>query len=279
MDEKKSVLQKYGRLFGLIVAIVVAVLIVWRVFGDTLTQMLYLLHNGNSDDIQTFLEEEGSWHGMIATILLSMIQVISIFLPGFAIQIAAGILYGWWKAFLLCYCGFLLGNILVFTVSRQMGAHIKEVANISNDKKNNWIREKMKTTKPGFVVAFVNLLPILPNGIIPYIAANSTIGYLDYVGSLAVSCWLQILMNCIAGHFLIKGEYLFMVLALSFQIALVIFVALKRKTIMNFIPGQTVGQAVKQAEDAAQKTEDPETAVNNTERSAAEKADETSAVK
>ncbi|MEE1114229.1 MAG: hypothetical protein UHN88_04045, partial [Eubacterium sp.] len=45
------------------------------------------------------------------------------------------------------------------------------------------------------------------------------------------------LFNCLAGGFLKNGQYLFMVLALSLQVGLLVLVTFKRKWIMSLIPG------------------------------------------
>ncbi|MBO5565155.1 MAG: hypothetical protein J5935_06030 [Lachnospiraceae bacterium] len=51
-----------------------------------------------------------------------MVQVISIVVPGIAVQIAAGIIYAWWKAFFACYIGFVCGHALVFFIVRRIHA-------------------------------------------------------------------------------------------------------------------------------------------------------------
>ena len=169
-------------------------------------------------------------------IAMSALQVVSIVLPGFAIQIAAGIIYGGVRSFFMCYFGFILGNVLVFGFARKMGNQISNIANIDKPK-NNWIREKMASANPAFVVGFVNLLPILPNGIIPYIAARSSIRSYEYVMAICVTSWIQILFNCAAVGFLKRGQYLYMFLALGIQIGLLVFATLKRKWIISLIPG------------------------------------------
>lgn len=237
--EKKdfsSFWRKHWKLFAYIGVLAVAVLLIWFAFGDMIPQYLKLLRGGDEKEIELFINREASWKGPLSIIVLAALQVVSIVFPGFAIQIASGVIYGWFHSFLMCYFGFLLGNLLVFFFARRMGNQIAGFAPVKKNK-NSWIKEKLKTTKPEFVVAFVNLLPILPNGIIPYIAAGSSITTLHYFIAIAVTSWIQIFFNCLAGGFIKHGQYLFMVLALGFQISVLIFVTLKRKWLMSLIPG------------------------------------------
>ncbi|MGN0361327.1 MAG: TVP38/TMEM64 family protein [Bilifractor sp.] len=228
--------KKHWKLFAYIAILAIAIFVIWFAFGDMIPQYLKLLHSGDEKEIERFISKEASWKGPISIILLAALQVVSIVFPGFAIQIASGVIYGWFRSFLMCYFGFLLGNLLVFFFARKMGNQIAGFAPVKKNK-NSWIREKLKTTKPEFVVAFVNLLPILPNGIIPYIAAGSSISTLNYFLAIALTSWIQIFFNCLAGGFIKHGQYLFMVLALGFQVCVLIFVTLKRKWLMSLIPG------------------------------------------
>lgn len=218
---------------GLLAAVVALVI---AVFGDSIPTYIQLLRDGDEEAIEAYISAQNPWTGTLTIMLLSALQVVSIVFPGFAIQIASGVIYGWSRSFLMCYGGFLIGNTGVFLFARHMGRQIVGFAPKKKNK-NNWIREKMKTTRPGFIVAFVNLLPILPNGIIPYLAAGSSISLPGYFVAIAISSWVQILFNCLAGGFLKNGQYLFMVLALSLQVGLLVLVTFKRKWIMSLIPG------------------------------------------
>ena len=232
----KKFFQKYGKLILLIALLVLIIIILWALFGDSLPALFHLLKEGDEEAIEAYIQQEGFWKGALAVIAMSALQVVSIVLPGFAIQIAAGIIYGGVRSFFMCYFGFILGNVLVFGFARKMGNQISNIANIDKPK-NNWIREKMASANPAFVVGFVNLLPILPNGIIPYIAARSNIRSYEYVMAICVTSWIQILFNCAAGGFLKRGQYLYMFLALGIQIGLLVFATLKRKWIISLIPG------------------------------------------
>ena len=236
MDRTGGFLKKYGRLILLIGLLVLAVILVWTAFGGSMRAYFHLLSEGNEQEIESYVSHTAMWKGVLTMILLSAMQVISVVFPGFAIQIAAGAIFGWWRALLMCYGGFLLGNLGVFLVARRMGS---EISGFTPKKKpkNTWVRNKMRGTRPSFVVALLNLIPIVPNGIVPYMAAGSSISLGGFLGAIAATSWLQILFNTLAGNFLKNGQYFFMVLAIGFQVVLVLVVAKNRKKIMAWLPG------------------------------------------
>jgi uncharacterized membrane protein YdjX (TVP38/TMEM64 family) len=221
----------------LVCSLVLILALIWIVFGETLSGLFHLLMRGDAQEIEHFLEQEGQWKGILSTIILAILQVVSIFLPGFAIQIAAGVIYGWWKAFLICYTGYVLGNFLVFVIARRLGTHAAAIISGQGKKrkKANLLTEKMKDTRPSLVVAVTTLLPVVPNGIIPYIASTSSIRRIRYMEAVMSTAWVQIFINCLAGNFLISGHYFFMAIAITFQIILMVIVAVKGNAIMDMI--------------------------------------------
>ena len=236
MQGTEGFLKKYGRLIILIALLVGAVILIWYAFGDSIPAYYHLLSEGDEQEIESYVSHTAQWKGVLTMILLSAMQVVSIVFPGFAIQIAAGAIFGWWKALLMCYSGFLLGNLGVFRVARRMGS---EIAGFTPKKKprNTWMRTKMRGTRPSFVVGLLNLIPLVPNGIVPYMAAGSSITTGGFIGAIMATSWLQILFNTLAGNFLKNGQYFFMVLAIGFQVILVIVVAKNRQKIMAWLPG------------------------------------------
>ena len=82
------------KLVPILMVIVIAILI-WIAFGNKIPGLIPLLKEGDGEKIADYLAQETGIKGVIAVILLQMIQVVSIVLPGMAIQVAAGLIYGW----------------------------------------------------------------------------------------------------------------------------------------------------------------------------------------
>ena len=218
------------KLVPVLVVIAVAILI-WFAFGDKIPGLIPLLKEGDSQKIADYLAQETGIKGVIAVVLLQAVQIASIVMPGMAIQVAAGLIYGWLEGFLMCYIGVVVSNLCVFLFARKMGSD--RIRDVSMGRTSQWLLEKLNGTKPQFMVVVANMVPAVPNGIIPYIAAKTEISTLDYVKAVAMGSWLQILLSCLAGQFIIKGQWLYTLLTVVFQFAVVLIILWKREWFLS----------------------------------------------
>ena len=209
-----------------ILGVIAVAVLIWFAFGNKIPGLIPLLKEGDSQKIADYLAQETGIRGVIAVILLQGIQVASIVMPGMAIQVAAGLIYGWLEGFLMCYFGFVAANLCVFLFARRMGSD--RIKDVSMSPTSQWLMEKLNGTKPQFMVAIACMVPAIPNGIIPYLAARTEITARDYVGAVAMGSWLQILLACMAGQFIINGQWLYTVLTLLFQCLVIVIILWKK---------------------------------------------------
>ena len=221
------------KLVPVLVVIAVAILI-WFAFGDKIPGLIPLLKEGDSQKIADYLAQETGIKGVIAVVLLQAVQIASIVMPGMAIQVAAGLIYGWLEGFLMCYIGFVVSNLCVFLFARKMGSD--RIRDVSMGRTAQWLLEKLNGANPKFMVVVANMVPAIPNGIIPYIAARTDITAIDYVKAVAMGSWLQILLSCLAGQFIISGKWLYTVLTVVFQFVVVIIILWKREWFLERTP-------------------------------------------
>ena len=177
-----------------VLAVIVVGILVWIAFGNKIPGLIPLLKEGDSQKIADYLSQETG--------------------------IAAGLIYGWLEGFLMCYFGFVLSNWLIFIFARRMGSD--RIKDVSMSKTSQWLMEKLNGTKPQFMVVIANMVPAIPNGVIPFIAAKTTITAKEYVKAVAMGSWLQILTSCMAGQFIIRGQWLFTGLAIAFQCLVIV---------------------------------------------------------
>lgn len=222
----KKTYQKVLAIFLLAAVIVLIIYMIWKVFGKQFAMIFRMMGNKDDAAIEAYLNQQSEVSGLFSVFLMSVLQVVSIFVPGIAIQLAAGAIYGWFKSFVASYAGFVFGNVLVFYVARKLGDKITDILEMG--KKANVLEDKVNNYSPFFVLMLAYLIPGIPNGFIPYFASRLDIRGKDFAGAVAGASWIQILCNCIAGHFLIRSQYLFMILSFAIQIGIIIFVAKKR---------------------------------------------------
>ena len=102
------------------------------------------------------------------------------------------------------------------------------IRDVSMGRTSQWLLEKLNGTKPQFMVVIANMVPAIPNGVIPFIAAKTDITAKEYVTAVAMGSWLQILTSCMAGQFIIQGKWMFTGIAIAFQCLVIVIILLKR---------------------------------------------------
>ena len=215
----------------LIALIVLTGVICWFMFKDVLVEMITLIRNGDEQQLSAFLAGQSMFTGLAALFLVSILQVVSIVLPGPVFPVAGAVIFGWWRSFLVCWAGFVCGNGLVFFLARFFGRSLTEALGL--EQKNGWLLNKMNSADPRFVTALACMIPGIPNGIIPYVAQRCDMRLYSFVFAIAASSWVNILLNCIAGHFLARGEYMFTFIAFALQLVILAIVALNKDRILG----------------------------------------------
>jgi Uncharacterized conserved protein len=73
----------------------------------------------SEETIEAFLAHKAGSRGLIYLALIQAAQVLSIFFPGAAVQIAGGLVYGTLRSFLVCLASFVGANVGVFALARR----------------------------------------------------------------------------------------------------------------------------------------------------------------
>ncbi len=168
---------------------------------------LDMLEHGNQDEIVAYIRGFGSVGSVALAFLLQFIQIVSIFFPGGPIQIAIGVVFGTLGGFFICHFGYVLANLAVFFSARRFGNRIDQLFSGSKAGSSRF-SFLTKSKHPAFVVAISCLIPLLPNGLVPYIAARTkiTLGHFFlsvYLGSIPTLFLLSAI-----GNKLLHGDYL-----------------------------------------------------------------------
>ena len=225
--KENSTRRKVIKIVLIVLAVLAAFLLIRYLIGQMAPEVIEIFEDGDAQALADYLESAGGWQGMLIIFAASFIQVVSIVIPGMVIQIAAGIVYGWKKAFLVCFFGYWSANVAVFLTAKRVGD--KKLKNYTMSGKTVWLMEKLNGTSPAFFVMLACMIPGVPNGIIPYISSRAHIRVWEFGLAVAVGCWFPILCNCVAGSFVIQGEFLFTAITLIIQVLGIGVVVWKRE--------------------------------------------------
>ena len=95
--------------------------------------------------------------------------------------------------------------LFVFFSARRLGNRFDQLfSNRSNTKNLKFITD---AKHPGYVVALSCLMPLLPNGLVPYIAAKTKITTLQFFIAVFFGCIPTLLILCAIGNKILMADY------------------------------------------------------------------------
>jgi uncharacterized membrane protein YdjX (TVP38/TMEM64 family) len=213
--------------------LVIAAGLVYFAFLEAMPELLPLLENGDVTEITRYLKSSDRLSGLVCTALLQAVQVVSVILPGAPIQIAAGIVYGTWRSFFVCHLSSVAANTLVFIAARKFGARMDKLRPI--ERKDSKLDFILKSDTPTYMTLVACLVPILPNGFIPYVAAKTKIKPFHYAIAVYCGSFFPVFVLCAAGNKILQGGYI-MSAALLVGLCVVVFLLTKfRDPILKLI--------------------------------------------
>jgi len=225
---KKTVLT---RIAVKLVLILLALGLVYFAFVTAMPDLLPLLASGDEAEVQAYLQENNNFTGLLCTALLQAMQVFSVVLPGPPIQIAAGIVYGTWRAFFVCHLSSVAANVLVFVLSRRLNERMNRLLPVNT--RTSKLDFLINSDRPAYMTVVAYLIPVLPNGIIPYAAAKTKIRLLPFFLTCYFGSLFPVLVLCAAGSKIMKGGYVF---AAVLVVVLFVLVFLLSKYYKRILP-------------------------------------------
>ncbi len=100
-----------------------------------------------------------------------ILQIIICIIPGQALQVAAGYLYGFWLAFALSLIGAFLGSVIVFYIAQFLGQDAMHI--LFGERKVMEMLDKINSKKGMLAVFVIFLIPGIPKDLCTYAAGIS----------------------------------------------------------------------------------------------------------
>lgn len=138
-------------------------------------------------------------------VVLQVIETISIVILAMPVYICSGILFGKAVGIAICYTTNLILNILIFLAARKMKYVKSKVLNLSKQKTVRKLLDSAKHVDR--VVIVMCFLPIVPNGMIPYLSAQTDSKCRDFTRALAIGSAPAIAFYVCCGDILISESY------------------------------------------------------------------------
>lgn len=180
------------------IAVIISVLICIVVFWDqreAITESMKWISDREAVSIS--MQRIGIW-GPAALFALFVFQVFLAFIPGQALMVACGYLYGFWGGFLLSWLSLVTGGELAFVLARKYGRPFAE----------RWIApqtlSRWDKTAEGQGVVFFSLslvLPLIPNDAMCYVAGLGKISRPKFITANLLGRGMACALTSAAGAF------------------------------------------------------------------------------
>jgi uncharacterized membrane protein YdjX (TVP38/TMEM64 family) len=131
---------------------------------------------GSREAIATSMQHSGLW-GPIILFILFVLQVFLAFIPGQALMVASGYLYGFWGGFLLSWLSLVVGGEIAYVLARNYGRPFAEKW-ISPAVLERWNKAAAGQGIAFFVISLV--MPLVPNDAMCYVAGLGTISRIRF---------------------------------------------------------------------------------------------------
>jgi uncharacterized membrane protein YdjX (TVP38/TMEM64 family) len=180
--------------FNQVIAILAlgAVLWIWR-------HELSVMWNwfGSFNAVTASMRGAGIW-GPATLFILFVLQVFLAFIPGQALMVACGYLYGFWGGFLLSWLSLVAGGELAYVLARKYGRPFAERW-IAPDILSRW--DQAATGQGIGFFAIMLVMPLVPNDAMCYVAGLGTISHRRFVLANFLGRGMACVLTSAAGAF------------------------------------------------------------------------------
>lgn len=223
--------MKQSKIIAIAAIFVSAVLIF--ILGRDLIPLLrqVIASSGNETEMKQYIEAYGA-RGVPLLIGLQFLQVMIPLLPSSPVQILGGLCYGIFLGALLSLIGFIAGHSLLFIAMRKLGGSFAGTPDKPRESRAiKWIMEK-SAFRTEELIFLLYLLPMFPNGILPFIFARTKISYGKYLACMFAAMVPATIICTTVGDRLAEGDLITALIIVGVSIALMILLYVFRDRIL-----------------------------------------------
>jgi uncharacterized membrane protein YdjX (TVP38/TMEM64 family) len=165
--------------------------------------------------VEASISTLGIW-GPVVLFILFVLQVFFAFIPGQALMVACGFLYGFWSGFLISWLSLVVGGELAFVLARRYGRTFAAQW-ISTDVLARW--DKSSTGQDIAFFAVTLFMPLVPNDAMCYVAGLGKISRIRFsIANLlgrGIACALTSAAGAFGGHISLQGWVILIVIGIA----------------------------------------------------------------
>ncbi len=215
--------------------IFISVILICIVFVRVFPELRDIVINGCTyEELMDYLDSIANFKGILVVAVLQVIQVISIFIPGPPIQIAAGIVYGFLISFLVTFISFVITNMLVFLYLRKKG-DITFSPDSRSGRKVQALFEWIDSENPAYMIMLAYMMPGMPNGFVPYVANQTSVTTKQFFKALVYGAAPQFFTMCFISGRLLRGDVFLSLLVTVLMLVSIVILYLFRDRVIDLV--------------------------------------------
>ncbi|MCR4908758.1 MAG: VTT domain-containing protein [Lachnospiraceae bacterium] len=147
--------------------------------------------------------------------------------------VCAEALYGKLTGVIMCFITNLVTNVLIFFAARRFWISTREFDKIEhNPLLEEWINHEKY---PGLLVFMMCVVPVIPNGMIPYISAQAGVSLPAFAGALSLGSLLTVILFVCCGDLLLSEHFRVSLPLIGVLLIVILIGLLFRKKIIAWI--------------------------------------------
>lgn len=216
-----------------VVFILLAVLLVYLVVRQTMPDIIPLLQSGDETALEAYLSRDMSFSGILYMALLQMVQVWSIVISGVIVNVAAGVVYGVWRAFEICLLSSSLAHGISFTLYQRLGKYLDKL--LPESAGSAKLALIAKSEHPAYMVVTLCFIPLIPNGVIPIAASRSKLKPWEFTLAMFCGSAFSTFVYCWLGSNILHGDWAGSAALIVLMLAVAFFMWKFQKQILAFV--------------------------------------------
>jgi uncharacterized membrane protein YdjX (TVP38/TMEM64 family) len=221
-----------------ILAVLAMVLLIAWLYVDLQPLVVEIIKNGGDEAKTAAYMESYGWRGVPVLLVLEVLMGAATAIPADPVHILIGACYGVFFGTAICLVGQVIGNWIILEVFKQFKKALKplikkkegeEIALLPTGKR----LEKMRYPE---IIAFIAyLVPGIPNIVMPYLFAGTSIKTWRYLLAVTAGQIPEILLCTMAGGSLASGDWHIVIVAIAVVAVLMIIAFANRNKLLDFM--------------------------------------------
>ena len=165
--------------------------------------MITTLLNEGPEELAREIRSAGPL-GMLMLLGLQFAQILIVFIPGEAVQLAAGMMYGPWLGAAIILIGCLASSAVIYQLVHRLGQPFVE--DVVSTKYLDKLREFEKSGKLNTIVFILFLIPGLPKDVFTYLVPLTNMPMKTYLTIITIARFPGVIMSTYAASGFLDGN-------------------------------------------------------------------------